>query len=110
MAGANLAINDNNTTGRFIGQQFELTDNLVRQGDDPVAALSTLAQSGITLILTDVPADRLLQLATAGQAKGVTLLNVQAPDDALRQRDCRANVIHVAPSRAMLSPTRWRNI
>jgi ABC transporter substrate binding protein (PQQ-dependent alcohol dehydrogenase system) len=103
LAGAKLAINDNNTTGRFIGQQFELTDSLVRPGDDPVAALSMLTQSGITLILTDVPADRLLLLATAGQARGVTLLNVQAPDDALRQQDCRANVIHVAPSRAMLA-------
>ncbi|HEY3846913.1 MAG TPA: ABC transporter substrate-binding protein [Acetobacteraceae bacterium] len=103
LAGAKLAINDNNTTGRFIGQQFELTDSLVRPGDDPVAALSALTKSGITLILTDVPADRLLQLAAAEQANGVTLLNVQAPDDALRQQDCRANVIHVAPSRAMLA-------
>ena len=25
LAGAKLAINDNNTTGRFMGQQFELT-------------------------------------------------------------------------------------
>jgi ABC transporter substrate binding protein (PQQ-dependent alcohol dehydrogenase system) len=103
LAGARLAINDNNTTGRFIGQQFELTDSLVRMGDDPLAALSALEQSGITLILTDVPADLLLRLAAAGHDKGVTLLNVGAPDDALRQRDCRANVIHVAPSRAMLA-------
>jgi len=103
LAGAKLGIDDNNTTGRFIGQQFELTDTVVRAGDDPVTALTTLGQRGITLILTDVPADLLLRLAAAGGAKGVTLFNVSAPDDTLRQHDCRANVIHVAPSRAMLA-------
>ena len=33
----------------------------------------------------------------------MTLFNVAAPDDALRQESCRSNVIHVAPSRAMLA-------
>ncbi len=103
LAGAKLAINDNNTTGQFIGQQFELTDTLVHAGNDPVPALAALVAHGITLIMTDVPADLLLKLATVGRDKGVTLFNVQAPDDALRQQDCRDNVIHVAPSRAMLA-------
>ena len=55
------------------------------------------------LIVTDVPADLLLRLAAAGRDKQVTLFNVGATDDALRQQDCRSNVIHVAPSRAMLA-------
>ena len=42
LAGAKLAINDNNTTGQFIGQQFELTDVAVRADDDPMTALTTL--------------------------------------------------------------------
>ncbi len=103
LAGAKLAIADNNTTGRFTGQQFELTDTAVRRGDDPVAALTDFVGRGITLILTDLPADALLRLAAAGRDEAVMLFNIQAPDDALRQQDCRANVIHVAPSRAMLA-------
>ena len=103
LAGAKLAISDNNTTGRFTGQQFELTDTAVRAGDDPVAALTDLVGRGITLILTDLPANPLLRLAAAGRDKAVTLFNIKAPDDALRQQDCRANVIHVAPSRTMLA-------
>ena len=35
LAGAQLAISDNNTTGRFLGQQFALIDAPVREGDDP---------------------------------------------------------------------------
>jgi ABC transporter substrate binding protein (PQQ-dependent alcohol dehydrogenase system) len=103
LAGAKLAINDNNTTGRFIGQQFELTDTAVRADDDAVAGLTAMVSGGITLILTDVPADLLLRFAAAGRDKQVTLFNVGAADDALRQQDCRNNVIHVAPSRSMLA-------
>jgi ABC transporter substrate binding protein (PQQ-dependent alcohol dehydrogenase system) len=103
LAGARLAISDNNTTGRFMNQQFDLSDVSVREDDDPVAALAGLAGQGIALVLTDVPADRLLTLAAAAADKGVTLFNIAAPDDALRQEQCRDDVIHVAPSRAMLA-------
>ncbi len=103
LAGARLAMNDNNTTGRFMNQQFELSDAPVRDGDDPAAILTTLADRGVVLLLSDVPADRLLLLAEAGRARQVTLFNIAAADDALRQEDCRDNVIHVAPSRSMLA-------
>jgi ABC transporter substrate binding protein (PQQ-dependent alcohol dehydrogenase system) len=99
LAGARLAMSDNDTTGRFMNQHFELTDAPLRGGDDPVAALSSLTARDIALMLTDAPAEKLLKLA--GGAKGVVLFNIAAPDDALRQQDCRDNVIHVAPSRAM---------
>ncbi|HEY2618268.1 MAG TPA: ABC transporter substrate-binding protein [Acetobacteraceae bacterium] len=103
LAGAKLAMSDNNTTGRFMNQEFELTDAPVRADDDPVSILAALADRGIVLLLTDLPADRLLTLADSARARGVTLFNIEAPDDALRQEDCRGNVIHVAPSRAMLA-------
>ncbi len=96
-------MNDNNTTGRFMNQQFELSDAPVRDDDDPAAVMSGLAEHGVVLILSDLPADRLLKLADAARAKQITLFNIQAPDDALRQENCRDNVIHVAPSRAMLA-------
>jgi ABC transporter substrate binding protein (PQQ-dependent alcohol dehydrogenase system) len=103
LAGARLAMSDNNTTGRFMNQQFELSDAPVHEGDDPGAILTTLADRGIVLLLSDVPADRLLLLAEAGRARQVALFNIAAADDALRQGDCRDNVIHVAPSRSMLA-------
>jgi ABC transporter substrate binding protein (PQQ-dependent alcohol dehydrogenase system) len=102
-AGAQLANADNNTTGGFINQQFELTSTLLRAGDDPAGALAKAAEQGIALVLTDVPAAPLLGLATAAQTKGLTVFNIAAPDDALRQASCLANMIHVAPSRAMLT-------
>ena len=59
LAGAKLAMSDNNTTGRFMNQQFELSDAPVRADDEPVAMLAGLAERGIVLMLSDLPADRL---------------------------------------------------
>jgi len=103
LAGARIAINDNNTTGRFINQQFELLDAPLRDGDEPADAIKSIVEQGISLVVTDAPSGLLLDIATAGRLKGITLFNVAAPDDALRQEACRDNVIHVAPSRAMLA-------
>jgi ABC transporter substrate binding protein (PQQ-dependent alcohol dehydrogenase system) len=101
LAGARLAIDDNDTTGHFLNQQFSLTDAPIRGEPDPSGALQALAAQGITLILSDLPAQQLLALSAA--ATGATLFNIAAQDDALRQEACRGNVIHVAPSRAMLA-------
>jgi ABC transporter substrate binding protein (PQQ-dependent alcohol dehydrogenase system) len=103
LAGAQLAMRDNNTTGRFTNQQFELTDAPVRVGDDAVPILSSVAEQSVALVLSDLPAERLLTFADAGKAKKLTLFNIAAPDDALRQESCRNDVIHVAPSRSMLA-------
>ena len=103
VAGAELALKDNNTTGRFTKQQFTLDVVRVPVGDDAVAALEKLVESGHRFILVDAPAKTLLILADAAKGKDVLLFNISAPDVRLRQEDCRANVLHVAPDRAMLA-------
>lgn len=103
LSGAQLAINDNNTTGQFLNQQFNLADTLIRPGDDPVAMVSGLLERDILLILSDLPAESLLKVADTSRPKQALLFNIRAPDDALRQEDCRDNVIHVSPSRSMLA-------
>ena len=60
---------------------------------------------GISVVLADLPAGALLQAADAGRARGLLFFNVGATDERLRENDCRANVIHTAPSRSMLADT-----
>ncbi len=103
LAGAQLAIDDDNTTGRFLKQHYSLVEKLVGENDDPVAAMNTLADEGAAFIVTSLDADRLLKVADAGKARGMTMINALAPDERLREQDCRANVFHVAPSRSMLA-------
>ena len=103
LAGAQMATTDNNTTGRFLNQRYSLVDLHLKAGDDPATAVAELASQGISLIVADLPADDLLKAAEAGKADHILFFNAAATDDRLRQKDCRANVIHTAPSRAMLA-------
>jgi ABC transporter substrate binding protein (PQQ-dependent alcohol dehydrogenase system) len=103
VAGAKMAIEDNNTTGKFLSQRFTLEDIKLKESDDPAAAIRTLGERGINLIIADLPPDALLKAADAGREHGVLLFNAGATDDRLREEDCRANVIHTAPTRAMLA-------
>jgi ABC transporter substrate binding protein (PQQ-dependent alcohol dehydrogenase system) len=103
LAGAQLAIDDDNATGRFLNQRYTLVEKTLGENDDPVAAMNALADQGVSFIVTSLDADRLLKVADAGQARGETLINASALDERLREQDCRANVIHVAPTRSMLA-------
>jgi ABC transporter substrate binding protein (PQQ-dependent alcohol dehydrogenase system) len=102
VAGARLAIEDNNTTGKFVNQHFTLDELRLRQGDDAAKAAVALADRN-GFIIADLPADALLKAADAVRDRGTVLLNAGAIDDRLREENCRANVIHVAPTRSMLA-------
>jgi len=103
VAGAKLAIDDNNTTGKFLNQHFALEATDLKDEDDPAAAVEAMAGRGISLVLADLPATALLKAADAGRARGLLFFNVGAIDDRLREEDCRANVVHTAPTRSMLA-------
>ena len=103
LAGAQMAARDNDTTGRFLNQRYLLVDLHLKAGDDPATAVAELARQGISLIVADLPADDLLKAAEAGKADRILFFNAAATDDRLRQKDCRANVVHTTPSRAMLA-------
>src|SRR3984893_3870767 len=103
IAGAGLAVEDNNTTGRFLGQTFAIEDVLLRPGDDPAAALNGLIAGGVSFVLADLPAAALLALSDAAKGKGVLIFNTNAPEDSLREENCRANVFHIAPTYSMLA-------
>ena len=100
-AGAELGLEDNATTGGFLGHEYALENVRLAPDEDLAARARALAEAGHGLILADLGREDLLALADA--APEALVLNVRAPDDALRGEGCRANVLHVVPSRAMLA-------
>lgn len=102
IAGAELAIEDNNTTGRFLNQGFSL-DKVVVEGDDAGAKVLAMADQGIGFVVADLPADRLLKAADAARERGLLFFNIGAADDRLREEECRSNIVHVAPTHSMLA-------
>ncbi len=117
LAGGLLSIKDNNTTGRFMGQSFTLKHQEVPADGDVLAAFKDLRAEGFQQFVLNVPAETLLQIADHAREDDVLLFNAGARDDRLRGADCRANVLHIVPSRAMLADAlaqflawkRWRN-
>src|SRR3954447_21279218 len=103
LAGARLAIEDNNTTGKFLNQHFTLEEVRLREGDDAAKAALALTDRNIGFIIADLPADALLKAADAVRDRGTVLFNAGSIDDRLREEDCRANMIHTAPTRSMLA-------
>ena len=101
--GARLGIADNNTTGHFTGQSFTLAEVIVPENGDVAASLRELAAKGIWLIVTDLVAPELLSVARMPEAAGITFFDAGTADDRLRGEDCRANIMHLLPSRAMLT-------
>ncbi|MGQ7847713.1 ABC transporter substrate-binding protein [Granulosicoccus sp. 3-233] len=101
VSGARLGLNDNKTTGGFLGHDYSMESLIVAEDDDIVAQVKPFIEQGRTLLVADLQADDLLALADA-YAESL-LFNVRARDTRLRDQDCRANLLHVAPSRAMLA-------
>jgi ABC transporter substrate binding protein (PQQ-dependent alcohol dehydrogenase system) len=101
--GARLGIADDNTTGRFTGRSFELVESVAPEDGDVAAAFRELTAKGMRLIVTDLAAPELLAVADLPDAAAATIFNTAAAEDRLRGEDCRANVLHLLPSRAMLA-------
>jgi len=102
IAGAKLGIADNNTTGRFLNQTFKM-DVLEGDIDELIKGATEKLATGDNFIIADVAPDSLLKLADALKDKPAQIFNVGNPDDSVREENCRANVMHTAPTRTMLA-------
>ena len=118
LQGARLGLADDQTTGSFTGQHFTLQDKVLPDADTVVAAAETLLAAGQRVFVTDLPAPLLLRVADLPAARDALLLDASSEDDELRGKDCRKNVLHLLPSRAMradalmqyLAIKRWPNL
>jgi len=100
LAGAETGLEENLTTGKFLKQTYVLIAETIFAEDDPLAAAKEMLAHSPFLIL-DAPGDVVLQIADLPEAKDALIFNTAAADVALRDAECRANVLHSLPSFAM---------
>lgn len=100
LAGALTGLQDNVTTGKFLGQTYTMTSAVVAQGGDPLAVAKDMLATSPYLIL-DAPSDIILAISDLDEAKDAIVFNAASGDVALRDTACRANVLHSVPSIAM---------
>lgn len=118
LQGARLGDSENQNTGRMLRHAYSMQEEIVPEDGDVAEVAEALLSAGERLIVADLTAPDLLALADLPEAAEAIIFNVRAPDDRLRNDDCRTNVYHVAPSYAMkadglmqfLAWKRWRDL
>ncbi|MEO9517859.1 MAG: ABC transporter substrate-binding protein [Paracoccaceae bacterium] len=100
LAGARTGLQDNLTTGKFLGHLYELIESSVSIEEDVLSKAKDLLVSTPYLIL-DAPSDVLTSIADLPEAQGALVFNTSSGDIALRDASCRYNLLHSLPSNAM---------
>ena len=99
--GSKLGLKDNQTTGKFLNHSYRLEQVTVGEDEDLAARFRELLAAGKKLFVADLKAPDLETIAGIGQQ--VLIFNIRSKDDALRNEKCHTNLLHLAPSRAMLA-------
>jgi ABC transporter substrate binding protein (PQQ-dependent alcohol dehydrogenase system) len=101
LRGAELAITDSNSTGRFLNHRYALQSHAADSNDQLIKSARKLHDEGLRLFVVNAPAVTLQQLAEV--MPDSLLVNAGSANDELRTTTCLANVLHTLPSRSMLA-------
>ena len=99
--GAQQGLRDDQTTGRFLKNEYALRERIVPENGDVKAELDRALAAGERLFVADLREPDLLAIAPAAEKAGAIVINARAMDDDLRRDHCFKSVFHTAPSRAM---------
>ena len=101
--GAQQGILDAQSTGRFLGLDFELVPFRGVDETELIAELFRMRdEEGVNFFLVDGETHIIQALTDATRDAGILLFNVNNSDDALRTENCAAHLLHTAPSYNML--------
>lgn len=101
LPGAELGIEDNNTTGEYTKQQFVLKKYSVPSDGDVQEVYQKQIANKFDYVIANLSPKDLLTLADTEAAKHNLVFDIGSIDDELRNQACRANLFHILPSRSM---------
>jgi ABC transporter substrate binding protein (PQQ-dependent alcohol dehydrogenase system) len=101
LPGAELAIKDNNTTGQFTGQNFTLTPFIAPKNADVADLFNNSIANKFNYVVSMLSKSELINIAEPASAQPILFFDAATKDDELRNEQCRNNVLHLLPSRAM---------
>ena len=101
--GVRLAIEDSNTTGKFLQQHFSLTSFEFTKQQNLLKRLKEEFSLGKAIFILDVPLSALNEINLWAQNKNILLFNISEFSNKLRNDQCLTTILHTAPSNAMKS-------
>ena len=102
-AGAEVALKEARFAGSAVGVEFRLSRHSEADVQATSATIERLAEQGVKYFLLDLPGDAVAEIARRTRGRELLLFNLSALDDSLRQAGCQAQLLHLAPSHAMLA-------
>ena len=101
--GVKLAIEDNLTTGRFVGHDYKAEFHRVLLNENLKSEFQKLLNQGNKFFIVDLNEKELKTLFETSSSEDIIIFNVRSKSDSLRNENCKKNLLHVTPSYAMLS-------
>lgn len=101
--GIRLAIEDSNTTGKFLQQHFSLTSFEFTKQQNLLKRLKEEFRLGKAIFILDAPLAVLNEINVWAQNKKILLFNISEFSNTLRNGQCLTTILHTAPSNAMKS-------
>ena len=101
VVGAELGIEDNNSTGQFTKQRFALEKFIVPANGDVAGLFSKKIAGKYAYLVTNLTPSLTNSLADSAKTQAILFFDAGTVNDALRNKDCRQNVLHLLPSRTM---------
>ena len=101
--GIKLALEDNLTTGRFLGHDYKVEFHRILLEEDLVSEFEKLLKKGKKYFVVDLNESELLSLMKLSGIDDVLIFNTRAKNDSLRNENCKKNFFHIAPSYSILS-------
>ena len=116
--GAEMAIRESHVLGRALKMKFSLERGEAKTAAGLISMIERMAAAGVRYFLIDADAAVITALGAATMGWDLLLFNISEPADALRGAECRAQVMHVIPSHAMMTDAlaqflvtkKWRKV
>jgi len=101
LMGAKFALQELNSSGKFLAERYELLTLQVGPTADIHSAAGKAISASQGLVIADLEPGDLLAVADLKEASGALILDARTSDDTLRATGCRSNVYHMLPSWTM---------
>ena len=89
--GVKLAVEDNLTTGRFLGHDYKVEFHRILLEENLETEFQKILQKGKKFFVVDLNEDELLSLMKIPEIDNVLIFNTRAKNDSLRNEKCRKN-------------------
>tara|TARA_B100000959_G_C14967043_1_gene618190 strand:- start:1320 stop:2507 length:1188 start_codon:yes stop_codon:yes gene_type:complete len=101
--GSRMGIKDNNTTGKFTNQNFELIEKNIMPKESAKEIFEEFRRNKYIFFILNVSKDDFIKIQSSDFTEGSILINTSLKDNDIRNENCNKNILHTAPSYRMVA-------